>query len=366
MPNKYTSFKLAVHEATGQSYEDLFIKIMGFYEPDFQAVKPHGNVGDRGNDGWCKSKGEYYQVYSPEKLEININTAINKLKCDFQKLKQHWDTISPIKTFVFVINDKFKGVPYLISKTLSDLETEYNLEQAKVMNANDLYQIFIKLKNEEINSIISCTDIHKSNGEHNGYVFKYWYDAVNPNTMTYNANYLPHETNSVRFRTAFIKSLKSFYLNSYEFLKSPSANLADTELISAIMDFRKIALDIINVCEEFENKYDIMSEITTYWVDDNIDFKSRQTKVWTLKALFHRLIMFSNRIIYINNNICIGTNLVQYIKYHEDYYPNYPILGDAEPSPAIYIGTDGEELFYEGLQNIEKFISSQVKAKYDY
>lgn len=40
-------FRLQIHESNGQKFEDLFTKIMGYMEPDFRAVKPHGNIGDR-------------------------------------------------------------------------------------------------------------------------------------------------------------------------------------------------------------------------------------------------------------------------------------------------------------------------------
>ena len=63
--------RLFVYEADAQQYENLFIKIMGAYKKGFQPVKPHGNIGDRGNDGWVKDEGIYYQVYAPEDITKN-------------------------------------------------------------------------------------------------------------------------------------------------------------------------------------------------------------------------------------------------------------------------------------------------------
>ena len=60
-------FKLKIHEANGQAFEDIFTVIMNYAEPDFQSIKPWGNIGDRKNDGYIKSKGIFFQVFSPER-----------------------------------------------------------------------------------------------------------------------------------------------------------------------------------------------------------------------------------------------------------------------------------------------------------
>ena len=43
-------FKLKIHEANGQAFEDIFTAIMNYVESDFQSIKPWGNIGDRKND----------------------------------------------------------------------------------------------------------------------------------------------------------------------------------------------------------------------------------------------------------------------------------------------------------------------------
>ncbi|HCG8156988.1 TPA: hypothetical protein NJ921_002187 [Vibrio parahaemolyticus] len=354
-------FKNLVYESTSQSYEDLFVKIMGYYDPNFQPVKAHGNIGDRGNDGWCACNGIYYQVYAPDDLAKNNNEAISKLKSDFLKLKLFWDKISKVKTFVFVVNDKFKGISPHLHNALNDLKKDHGLEAVQIMGANDLWRILRGLKEEEIISVIGSG--YKSNNLYNEKVFQFWYKAVDAKNMTYNANYLPHETNNVKFSSGFVSVLKSFYLTSYNFLNEPSSNLADTALIAAIMDFRTVAFDLINACEEFDNRLNLQTGIITYWVEGSDSFEYIQVKKWILKYLFYHLIKFSNRIIYISNNLGDYSHSVEYISYHEEFYPNFPILGDIVPSPAIYIGAEGQELFYPGLSSIKKFIEEQVKEK---
>jgi len=92
-------FKLIVLQSDGKQYEDLFVKVMTYHNSDFRAVKPHGNIGDRGNDGWVFSTGTYYQVYAPEELFTNTEKAQNKVKQDFEKLKLYWNNISTINIF---------------------------------------------------------------------------------------------------------------------------------------------------------------------------------------------------------------------------------------------------------------------------
>ncbi|MBD8790999.1 hypothetical protein IFR09_11480 [Pseudomonas syringae] len=149
-----TRFRLMVHEAEGQKYEDLFVKIMVFHDPSFKPVKAHGNIGDRGNDGWVASSGKYYQCYAPSELLNNNKAAINKLKGDFEKLKSYWDDIAQIKEFYFVVNDKFKGAPPHIYRTINEIKIKYKLDIAEILLASQLEQILFNLPDRQIKHIV--------------------------------------------------------------------------------------------------------------------------------------------------------------------------------------------------------------------
>ncbi|MCF5721501.1 hypothetical protein [Pseudomonas syringae] len=133
-----TRFKLLVHEADGQRYEDIFVKIMSYAEPGFKAVKPHGNLGDRGNDGWVSVDGRYYQCYAPEDLPGNTANAIEKMKNDFANLKEYWEKTSPVKEFFFVLNDKFRGAPPHIYTAVQELKETHRLSHAEVYVTSQL------------------------------------------------------------------------------------------------------------------------------------------------------------------------------------------------------------------------------------
>jgi hypothetical protein len=147
-------FKLLVHESTGQTYEDLFVKIMSYHDVDFKPVKPHGKIGDRGNDGWNSKSGRYYQVYAPEDLFKNTEKATIKLNEDFDKLKLYWDSISSVREFIFVVNDKFKGVSPHITKAITALKDKHKLLKVEILLSGDLENILFNLNQEQISQVL--------------------------------------------------------------------------------------------------------------------------------------------------------------------------------------------------------------------
>lgn len=158
---KYISsllFDNRVFEYNGQQFEDFFGKIMRSYDPDYQQVKPHGNIGDRKNDGFNKVSGTYYQIYSPEDITKykTISNAIKKLEEDFILLYDHWNNICPITEYFFVINDKFKGVPEPIITKQIELQNnpKYKHIRIEIFNSDNLKEIFSKLGKDKIQNII--------------------------------------------------------------------------------------------------------------------------------------------------------------------------------------------------------------------
>lgn len=138
-------FKLLIHESNGQQFENLFVKIMNYYMTGFRPVKAHGNIGDRGNDGWCSESGVYYQVYAPEHLPKNNEDAIKKMEADFAKLLSYWEPISKVNEYYFVINDKYHGVSPHLSLMIKRLKDRHNLINADVVLSQDLENRFFSL-----------------------------------------------------------------------------------------------------------------------------------------------------------------------------------------------------------------------------
>lgn len=143
-------FQHKVYSSDGQSYEDLFTKIMTYSNADFRPVRPQGAIGDKKNDGYINSEGIYYQVYAPESLETKVKASIKKLYESFEGLYQNWKNV---KKFYYVLNDKYKAAYPNIELALKDLEDRYKVE-CKPFLAKDLEEVFMSLKEDQIKMII--------------------------------------------------------------------------------------------------------------------------------------------------------------------------------------------------------------------
>jgi hypothetical protein len=149
----YLIFKNRILESDGQAYEDFFVEVMTKHNPNFEPIKPQGQIGDKKNDGFDKTTGTYYQVYAPEDLTKRENKALTKLEEDFGGLYKNWNYISPLKTFRYVLNDKYKGTYPSVHEALIALESKYTIDCKTFLN-KDLENIFWEIDDNKITSII--------------------------------------------------------------------------------------------------------------------------------------------------------------------------------------------------------------------
>lgn len=142
-----------IYQKSGTEFQSFFEDIMKKAFPGFQSIKPYGNKGDGGNDGYIPDKGIYYQVYSPHNPSEKESEAAKKLKADFGKLKSSWDKISKIKEFYFVFNDKGQGVSIEIEGALADLKTNNKKIKLGKFTPTELESVFFKLTEDQILSL---------------------------------------------------------------------------------------------------------------------------------------------------------------------------------------------------------------------
>ena len=140
-------FQNKILKADGQIFEDIFSAIMNYAETDFQQIKPWGNIGDRKNDGYIKTKGIFYQVYAPEDIRKSYTNVVSKLKKDFDGLKAQWSTVNE---FYFVANDKYKGVNADCEKIIQEIKISHNLNDAGFLTAKDLENFLFELEDDQI------------------------------------------------------------------------------------------------------------------------------------------------------------------------------------------------------------------------
>lgn len=148
-------FQLKVYKSDGQAFEDLFTQIMNYAESDFQSIKPWGNIGDRKNDGYIKSKGIFYQVFAPENIKNSYPDFVKKLKTDFSKLLAQW---SPVNEFYFVVNDKYKGVHADCEKAFQRIREDNSLDESGFLTSKDLENTLFSLDDDEIYSVVGFPD----------------------------------------------------------------------------------------------------------------------------------------------------------------------------------------------------------------
>lgn len=147
-------FQTKVYSCDGAAFESFFTQIMQRHNRNFQQVKPQGQYGDRKNDGFDKTTGTYYQVYAPEDIKIKEKETIEKLVTDFSGLYAYWQSLYPIQSFFYVVNDKYKGAYASLFAELRKIEIQYKDVCANPFLCRDLEDIFLSLDDVAINDII--------------------------------------------------------------------------------------------------------------------------------------------------------------------------------------------------------------------
>ena len=148
-------FRSKVLQASGTSYEELFTCVMQEAYPDFIQVKPQGSWGDKKNDGFEPNAGTFYQVYAPEDLASTEDKAANKLKQDFDGLKAFWPQAGyTVRRFFYVLNDRFKGVPPAVLKSVKAVDNDNPGVAIGVFTSANLQKVYESLNEEQMMNVM--------------------------------------------------------------------------------------------------------------------------------------------------------------------------------------------------------------------
>lgn len=201
-------------------------------------------------------------------------------------------------------------------------------------------------------------------------LFESWYRDADIKNLQTNCNIIPFQFFNIRFTGRFLNTIHSYLMKIETNLRVLPSNSAKQSLKDAIVNFNHVATDVLKSCNEFENKYDIDSDVYTYWIDTKglpyhkqgqfIEFKKG-----VLKVLFYNLVKAANYVIHIRNSLIFGSSrTLDFIGFIENFNYNYPLFGDPHPSPEyypLYSDQEVEEVrFYQGLENIEQYVHDQV------
>lgn len=114
-------FKIAFMEKKGDEFQNFFASVMEKrYPADFARVRPWGNIGDRKNDGYLRSKRLLFQVYAP--LTIVVSACIAKIDEDFTEALPHWKR--HFDSWIFVHN-AMPGLGPDVLKKLLELDAKH-------------------------------------------------------------------------------------------------------------------------------------------------------------------------------------------------------------------------------------------------
>jgi hypothetical protein len=145
-------FKLKLYQATGEEYQRLFNSVMtACHGENYQSVRPWGNKGDGGNDGFLVNEGRYFQICAPnpttKKNEVQI---ANKAKDDFHKLIA---SQSNLQLYSFALNDRFVGVPEPVNQALAEIYNTHKIPSS-AFNSGHLEQLFLNLDSNKKMNIV--------------------------------------------------------------------------------------------------------------------------------------------------------------------------------------------------------------------
>lgn len=151
------AYKLAFHTKKADEFQDFFSAIMEkCYPGDFTRVRPWGNVGDKKNDGYVKSRRTLFQVYGPNELEAA--RTISKIDEDFNGALPHWQT--HFDSWVFVHNSA-SGLGPDVLKKLLEMQTANPTLQVTSWGFEELRQETFALREPELASLLGAAPSHQ-------------------------------------------------------------------------------------------------------------------------------------------------------------------------------------------------------------
>jgi hypothetical protein len=112
-------------------------------------VRPWGNIGDRKNDGYLRSKRQLFQCYAPRGLELK--KILDKMNEDFVEALPHWK--QHFDEWIFTHND-LDGVAPDVLSLLLELSDKHKPLRAHQWGYNDLLGVYKGLPETGVASLL--------------------------------------------------------------------------------------------------------------------------------------------------------------------------------------------------------------------
>lgn len=287
----------------GNSFQDLFYRLMKACYPDFMPIKPNGPLGDSGCDGYLSCSGKYFQVYGPDEpyLKSTLSYAEKKISTDFNKLYNGIKSngIFPsISCYCFVFNNKTDAsLTMKISGEIELLKNEYVNIDFEIWDNQRLMEHFCKLS-------INAQQIVLSHYAENIYGVESYLEKIEIENMTQDIDYIRGLKNCAQtlmnlinekdfvapFRVDVLDDIE-FYCNNLGKIEFNNNNLIQLkneclsniyELLALIHKYTKV-VDYMAVMERIEPWGEIKDE-NFYDVRDRM-FQTREKTFYSIENL---------------------------------------------------------------------------------
>ncbi len=149
--NQYLWFKLHCHECSPTEFQHFFEKIVKKSSPDFMAIRPYGNIGDRKCDGLFFSNGRVFQVYSPD--ELTQADLARKINDDFEGALSHWKRDMNHWTFVYNVR---RGLPPDVPRLLMGKKKKHSRLVIDHLSSEDLWEMIRNLSPQKRAEILGA------------------------------------------------------------------------------------------------------------------------------------------------------------------------------------------------------------------
>jgi hypothetical protein len=113
--------ELKVRQLSGDAFQDFFGRIMqARYGDDYVRVRPYGQRGDKGCDGYLASSGRVYQCYGAVNGDgSKVDYLVDKMGVDFAKAR---DALKAIMKEWHMVHNLVDGLPIDAVETLRAIE----------------------------------------------------------------------------------------------------------------------------------------------------------------------------------------------------------------------------------------------------
>ncbi|APU19226.1 hypothetical protein UA75_06010 [Actinoalloteichus sp. GBA129-24] len=145
-------FRQVVEELHTAEFEKFFHRLMELSAPDYVPVRTHGNIGDRGADGLSLHEGSLYACYGPE--VFNAEEVRSKFRKDLNSAVTHRS--GQFSTFVFVHNDRRRGIHPEISKMIQQAQLDHHPVKFQQLGPDKLWYKAMVLDVVAIEELLDC------------------------------------------------------------------------------------------------------------------------------------------------------------------------------------------------------------------